>query len=163
MLNPNPGLLIWTIFTFVLLAIILRKFAWKPILEGLQRREEGVRSAIERAEEAKRESERLLGEHRKRLAEAEHEGRRLLGESRALADKLKSDIVDQANTQSRRMIEQAKQEIERDKDAALARLRDEVAGLAIGAAGRILDETLDEQKHRRIVDAYMRDLPAGRG
>ncbi|MBI5022120.1 MAG: F0F1 ATP synthase subunit B [Ignavibacteriales bacterium] len=159
MLNPNPGLIIWTIITFVLLLIILKKFAWKPLLESLHKREETVRSSIERAENAKQEAERLLDENRKQLERAEQDGRRILSENRALAEKLKEEIIEQANQQSRKMIEMAKQEIERDKDAALISLRGEVANLAIQAAGKILDETLDENKQRKLVDSYLKGLP----
>src|ERR1700690_1922265 len=120
MLEVNTGLIVWTIFTFVLLLIVLRKFAWKPLLDGLERRESGVRASIERAAEAQREAERLLEENRQRLAQVEQESRRMLSESRALAEKLKAEIVEQANRQSRKLIDQAQQEIEREKDAALA-------------------------------------------
>ena len=159
MLDINPGLIIWTWVTFIALAVVLRKFAWKPLLEALHQREEHVRSSIERAEQAKQDAERLLEENRKHLARAEEESHRILNEGRALGEKLKSEIVEKANQQSRKMIDQAKLEIERDKEAALAQLRGEVANLAIQAAGKILDETLDETKHRKIVDNYLRDLP----
>jgi len=159
MLNPNPGLVIWTIITFILLLIVLKKFAWKPLIEALQKREETVRSSIERAEQAQREAEKLLEENRKRLAQAEQEGHRILNESRALADKLKEEMIEKANQQARRMIDMAKQEIDRDKEAAILQLRDEVADLAIKAAGKIIDETLDESKHRKLIDSYLKNLP----
>ena len=155
MLEVNTGLISWTIVTFVLLLIVLRKFAWKPLLEGLQRREERVRTSIERAEQAQKEAERLMEENRQRLAQADQESHRLLSEGRVLAEKLKADIVEQANKQSRKMIEQAHQEIEREKEAALAQLRDEVATLAIKAAEKILDETLDEKRQRKLLDTYL--------
>jgi F-type H+-transporting ATPase subunit b len=159
MLDPNPGLIIWTIVTFVLLLAVLRKFAWRPLLDALTKREEGVRGALERAEHAREEAERLLEEHRKQVARSEAEAHRILAEGRALGEKLKNDIIEQANAQSRKLTEQAKQEIERDKDAALAALRGEVASLAIKAAEKILDETLDEKRHRAIVDSFMNNLP----
>ncbi|HEV8539472.1 MAG TPA: F0F1 ATP synthase subunit B [Bacteroidota bacterium] len=159
MLEPNPGLIIWTLVTFILLMVILRKLAWKPLLEALHKREEHVRESIERAERARQESERILEENRKQLANAEAEAHRILNEGRALSEKLKNEILEQTNQQSRRMVEQAKQEIGRDKDAALAQLRGEVANLAIKAAEIILDETLDENKHRKLVDAYLKELP----
>jgi F-type H+-transporting ATPase subunit b len=159
MLNPNPGLIIWTIITFIFLLLLLKKFAWKPLLEALQRREELVRGSIKRAEMAKQEAEQLLEENRKLLERAGQEGLRILNENRAYAEKLKDEIIDKANQQSRRMVEQAKQEIERDKEAALVQLRNEVANLAILAAGKILDETLDENKQRKLVDTYLKGLP----
>ncbi len=159
MLDPNPGLIAWTIVTFIILVLILRKFAWKPILKALQDREAHVQSTLERAEEARKEAARLLEENRKQLDRAEEEGRRIMTESRALGEKLKEEIIAKANQQSQRLVEQAKEEIDRDKQAALNQLRGEVASLAIKVAEKILDETLDETRHRKIVDAYLHQLP----
>ncbi len=159
MLELNPGLIAWTIITFLLLVTVLRAFAWKPILGALKTREEGIRTTLERAEEARNEAARLLEEHRRQLQQAEQEGHRIMSESRALGDKLKEEIVTQAHQQSQRMIDQAKEEISRDKDAALSQLRSEVASLAITAAEKILDESLDDARHRKIVDAYLNQLP----
>jgi F-type H+-transporting ATPase subunit b len=159
MLNPNPGLIIWTIVTFVLLLIVLSKFAWKPLLEALKKREETLRTSMERAEQAKQDAERLLNEHKKQLDHAEVEGQRILNENRQLAEKLKDEIIEKANQQSRKVVKQAKEEIDRNKEAALMQLRGEVASLAVQAAGKILDETLDENKHRKLVDNYLNGLP----
>jgi len=159
MLNPNPGLIIWTIITFVLLLIVLTKFAWKPLLAALQKREDSLRDSIGRAEQARHESEQLLEENRKQIARSEQEGQKILKESRALAERLKDEMIDKANQQARKMIDMAKQEIDRDKEAAILHLRGEVANLAIMAAGKILDETLDENKQRKLVDSYLKELP----
>src|SRR5712672_3355405 len=105
MLDPNYGLVSWTIITFVLLLLVLRRIAWKPLLEALSRREEHVRSSVERAEQAKLEAEQLLEEHKKQLANAESEVQRILNEGRSFGDKLKDEIVAKANQQSRQMIE----------------------------------------------------------
>jgi F-type H+-transporting ATPase subunit b len=159
MLDINPGLIIWTIVTFLLLVTVLRMYAWKPLLKALHDREEHVRTSLEKAEHAQAEAERILAENKKQLANAEVEAQRILGEGRALGEKLKSEMLEETNRQSRKLVDQAKLEIEREKDAALEALRGEVASLAIGAAGKILDETLDEAKHRKIVDAYLKELP----
>jgi F-type H+-transporting ATPase subunit b len=159
MLDPNPGLIIWTIVTFVLLLIVLRKFAWKPILTALHDRESSIRGTLDHAENAKAEAERILEENRRQLAKAAEEAQKILAEGRALGDRLKQEIVDQANQQSRRMVDQARLEIERDKESAIAQLRGEVATLALQAAGKILNETLDEKKHRALIDESLSSLP----
>ncbi len=159
MLDPNPGLIIWTIISFIVLVIVLRSFAWKPILDALHKREENVKDTLDRAERAREEAAKLLEENRKQLERAEHESHRIVNENRALAEKLKEEIIQSANQQSRRLVEQAQQEIERDKEAALSQLRGEVASIAIMAAEKILDETLDEGRHKKIVDAYLKELP----
>ena len=159
MLSPNPGLVIWTIITFILLLFILRKVAWKPLLEALRAREESVKNAIEHAEKARNDAERLLQENQKTMEQASIEGQKILSESRALAEKLKDEIIDKANQQSRKMLEAAKEEIERDKESAMLQLRSEIASIAVDAAGKIIDETLDEEKHRKLVDSYLKELP----
>jgi len=159
MLNPNPGLIIWTIVTFVLLLLILRKVAWKPLLEILSKREESVKNALEKAEKAQNDAERIFRENQKALERVNVEGQKILNESRFFAEKLIVDIVVKANQQSRKMLDAAKEEIARDKEAAMFQLRSEIATIAIGAAGKIIDETLDESKHRKLVDSYMKELP----
>jgi len=159
MFEINPGLIVWSVIVFILLAIVLKRFAWKPLLASLEKREEHVRGSIERAEQAKQEAERLLEEHRKELTRAEEQARGIISEGRTLADKLKAEIVDSAHQQARKMIDQAKAEIERDKEVALTQLRSEVANLAILAAGKILEANLDEAKHRKLVDDALRQLP----
>jgi F-type H+-transporting ATPase subunit b len=159
MLDPNPGLIIWTVVTFVLLLIVLNKFAWKPLLRALHDRESSIRGTLDHAENAKAEAEKILEENRRQLSKAGEEAQKILAEGRALGDKLKQEIVDQANQQSRRMVDQARLEIERDKDTAIAQLRGEVAALALQVAGKILNETLDEKKHRTLIDESLSRLP----
>lgn len=161
MLDLNPGLIIWTIITFLAAAFILRRYAWKPLLAALAAREEKIRSQLEQAEHAQAEAERLLEEHRRQLASAEEQSQRILREGRTLAEQMKADILEKANAGARTMIEQAKGEIRREKESALQDLRAEVADLAITAAGKILDANLDTPKQRKLVDAVIRDINRG--
>ncbi|MGB2958800.1 MAG: F0F1 ATP synthase subunit B [Bacteroidota bacterium] len=161
MLEINPGLIVWTIITFVVALVILRAAAWKPLLDVLTQREEKIRGQLDQAERAQEEAQRLLEENRRQLAEAGEQSQRILREGRQVADKLKSEIVDRANTSARSIIEQAKGEILREKDSALQQLRTEVADLAIGAAGKILDANLDTPKQRKLVDAVIKDMDKG--
>lgn len=159
MFSVNPGLVIWTIITFILLLIVLRKFAWKPLLSALDHREQRIRSDLERAEQARHEAEVILEENRKVLARAEEEYRRILNDGRALAEKLKREIIEDANQLTKKMTATAKLKIEHDKQAALQQLRFEVANLAILTAEKIIGETLDETKHRKLVDDLTHQLP----
>jgi F-type H+-transporting ATPase subunit b len=159
MLEPNPGLILWTAITFFILLLFLRRFAWKPLLGALHSREEKISNSIERADKAKQEAERLLEENKKNLQRADEQVQQIINEGRAAAEKLKTEILEKANTSSRRMIEQAKDEIEREKEAALKELRREVVDLAIQAASKILGEELDERHHRKVVDSFLHELP----
>lgn len=158
MLEINPGLIVWTIITFVILLVILRAKAWKPLVQALTEREEKIRTALQHAEDAQAEAQRLLTENKRQLAKADEQSQRIIKEGREMGEKLKSEIVDKANASSRTMIEQAKEEIRREKEAALTQLRTEVADLAIGVAGKILDQNLDTPKQRQLVDSAIKDL-----
>ena len=159
MLNVQSGLIIWTIITFVLLVLVLSKVAWKPLLQALHSRENGIREALREADEARKEAEKVLSENRQAIAKANEETARLLREGRELADQMKNDIVARAHESAKHAVEQAKDEIQRERDAALVQLRNQVADLAIKAAEKILDESLDAARQKKIVDKVLLKLP----
>ena len=159
MFDINPGLILWTLITFLILLVILRKAAWKPLLGALTAREEKIGTALQEAEDAQQEGRRLLEENRRQLALAEEQSQRVIREGREMGERLKAEILDKANASSRHMIDQAREEIRREKNAALGQLRAEVADLAVMAAGKLLDANLDNAASRRLVDAAIRELP----
>jgi F-type H+-transporting ATPase subunit b len=159
LLALEPGMLIWTFITFSLLLWILKKFAWKPLLGALENRETKIREDIQRAEDARAGAERLLEEHRKLLQNSELDARKILEDAKSTAETVKQGIIDSAHEQARLMTAQAKAEIQREKDTALSQLRVEVADLAIRAAGKVLGEELDADKHRKLVDDFIGNLP----
>jgi F-type H+-transporting ATPase subunit b len=159
MFDINPGLIIWTIITFVLLVAVLSKYAWKPMLKALYEREDKIRSALEQAEKARAEAAELLKQNERNVARAEEEYQKAIREGKALAEKMKDEIVHKAKQQAQRELQLAKEEIQRDIDAAKQQLRVEVADLAIKVAENILDETLDRQKHKKLVDSFLNQLP----
>lgn len=160
MLELNTGLIFWTIVTFLATMAALGKFAWKPLTHALTSREEQIRTALQQAEEAQAEAKKLLEENKRQLAQAESHAQNAIREGREMGEKLKAEILEKANTTSRTMIEQAKDEIRREKDAALQQLRGEVADLAVLAAGKIIDANLDVNKHRQLVDSVIKDIRA---
>jgi F-type H+-transporting ATPase subunit b len=158
MLDINPGLILWTILTFLVLLVVLKKLAWKPLLHALTAREEKIRVSLQQAEEAQKAAKELLEENRKQLAKSGEESQRIIREGRELGEKLKTEIVERANSASRQMVAQAKEEIGREREAALLQLRGEVADIAIMAAGKILDANLDSPKQRALVDGVLQNL-----
>ncbi|MBX2990743.1 MAG: F0F1 ATP synthase subunit B [Bacteroidetes bacterium] len=158
MLEINPGLIFWTIVTFLAMLFILSKVAWKPLLHALTSREEQIRTALLEAEEAQAEAKKLLEENRRQLAQAEAHAQQAMREGREMGEQLKTEIVEKAHASARNMIEQAKEEIRREKDSALQELRGEVADLAVTAAGKIIDANLDVNKHRQLVDGVIKDI-----
>lgn len=158
MLEINTGLIVWTILTFLIVLVILRSAAWKPLLAALASREESIRSSLREAEDARAQAARLLEENRKQLAQAEEQSQRIIREGRDLGERLKTELLEKANATSLRMIEQAKHEIGREKDAALVQLRAEAGDLVIAAAGKMLDANLDTPKQRQLADAAIREI-----
>lgn len=158
MLDINPGLIFWTIVTFLAVLLILRKMAWKPLLHALTSREEQIRTSLLEAEEAHAEAKKLLEENKRQLAQAEAHAQQAMREGREMGERLKAEILEKANAGARSMVEQAKEEIRRERDAALIQLRGEVAELAVAAAGKIIDANLDVNKHRQLVDTVIKDI-----
>ena len=158
LLSINYGLMAWTFFTFVLLVFVLGKFAWKPLLQALHNREKEITDALQMAEEAKKDAEKMIQENKAAMEKAGNETARLLAESRTIAEQMKNDIIAKANDNAKKMLEQAKDEITREKDAALLQLRNEVADLAVTAAEKILDESLDSPKQKKMIDKVLQQL-----
>lgn len=159
LLTIEPGMLIWTFVVFFILLYVLKKIAWGPLLTSLENREKSIKDDLEQAAKARVESEQKLEEHKKLLENAETEARGIVDEARKSAEALRSDIVEKANEQARQMIAQAKAEIEREKETAIQQLRNEVADLAVEAASRIMKESLDDDRHRKLVEDYISNLP----
>ncbi|MFN4110695.1 MAG: F0F1 ATP synthase subunit B [Ignavibacteria bacterium] len=161
LLDVNPGLIFWTIVTFLILLFILKKTAWKPILQALKEREDNIRASLEKAEQARKEAEEILEKNRKNLSEAEEQVKKIIEEGREYASKLRNEIISRANVEAQKMLENAKQEIENKKQEALTELKGIVADLSIQAAEKILEETLDKEKHKKLVEKLIQNLPKG--
>jgi len=159
MFEINPGLIVWTIITFLVLLSVMTKFAWKPILKMLEERESKIRIALEEADRARTEAAEMLKQNEKNLARAEEEYKKMIQEGKALAEKLKEDIVSKARQQAQQELKLAMEEIKRNVDAAKLQLRAEVADLAIKATEKILEETLDEKRQKQLIDSVMNQLP----
>ncbi|HQJ76490.1 MAG TPA: F0F1 ATP synthase subunit B [Bacteroidota bacterium] len=159
LVQPDPGLIIWTIITFLLLLFILKKAAWKPLLSALQKREDTIASSLQKAEQAKVDAEKLLKEHSERLAQAEAEAQRIINEGRQLAEKIKENITAEAKAISDKIIKESKEEIEKSRQAAIESLKKDISQIAILAASKIISENLDEKVDKKLVDKMIDNLP----
>ena len=162
LLSPEPGLIFWTAITFVLVLLILKKIAWVPILTALQDREKGIQSSIDRAHQAKDESEAILRKNRELLSKADADADRIIREGKDYADKLRADITEKAQSEAKKMIAMAKDEIEQEKRRALDVLRNEVADLAVKGAEKIIKTALDADMQKQIVNSMIQDLSTKR-
>ncbi len=159
LLEPNAGLIFYKVVVFALLLFILRRFAWKPIVSALSEREETIDTSIKKAERALEEARKTGEKNEEARRAAEESARRVMQEARAAAEQVRSEELEKTRARIRQMQEQAQAEIEREKQRALDELRDEVAGLAIQTAEHILEETLDADRQRKMVDRFIEQLP----
>ena len=160
LLSPHPGLILWTIITFVVVLVILKAKAWGPLLAALDERERSIREALESADRAREEAQVQQAEHEKRLIEAESQARQIVSEAREAAEKVGQKVVADAKEEAERMADRAREAIQFEKRAALAELRREVADMAVGAAGKILNAELDADRNRKLADDFIADLPS---
>lgn len=157
-LDVNPGVILWTVVTFIFLLLILKKIAWKPILNSLNERESFIKESLEKAEAAKKEAEKLILDNKLSMQKAEEEAKKIIDQSREYAEKLKSQILDESKSQAKKMIEDAANEIERKNAEAFSKLKEQVADIAIQSAEKILRENLDKDKQIKLVKKYLDDL-----
>lgn len=159
----NVGLSFWTLIVFIALMIILGKFAWGPILGAVESREQGIKDALDEAAKRNAEASKLLEEHKAQLADARRQANELIAEGRAAGDNVRKEIEEKARSEAQSILERARIEIEREKDAALEALRKESVELALAAASRLMQENLDQPKDRALVERYLGQLGNEKG
>ena len=131
LLNLEPGLIFWTIVTFLLLLVVLRMVAWKPLLTMLDEREQRINDALAAADRAREESERQAESNKEALEQAQAEARAAISEGREVAERVAQEVKERAEADAAQMLEQARRTIQQEKDQAVQELRGEVADLAI--------------------------------
>ncbi|WP_298542552.1 F0F1 ATP synthase subunit B [Aquimarina sp. LLG6339-5] len=153
------GLFFWQILLFVGLLLLLRKFAWKPILEAVNNREEGIKNALESAEAAKKEMQNLQADNERILNEARAERDGMLKEARQLKENMIADAKSEAQTEADKIVAQAQATIESEKKAAIADLKSQVAGLSVEIAEKVVRKELaDKDKQLELVESMLGDV-----
>lgn len=150
------GLFFWQLLLFVGLVLLLKKFAWKPILDAVEKREEGIKGALESAEKARLEMQNLQADNQKLLKEARAEREDMLKEAREIKNKMIEDAKGEAQEQANKMIAQATAAIESEKKAAMAELKGQVAGLSLEIAEKIVRRELSGKgKQEELVESML--------
>jgi F-type H+-transporting ATPase subunit b len=147
--------LIWSTVAFLLLFFLLSKFAWKPIVKALDERERSIEDALAKAEMAKEEMAKLTNENEQLLKQARIERDAILKEAKELKDQIVSDAKTSAQTEGAKMIEKARQEIDNQKIAAMAEVKNQVASLSVQIAEKVLRKQFEDQSKQ---DALVSDL-----
>jgi F-type H+-transporting ATPase subunit b len=153
------GLFIWQIVIFVGLILVLKKFAWKPILDAVNDREEGIKNALLSAENARKEMQNLQADNQRILQEARLERDNMLKEAREMKDKMVDDAKNEAQAQGQKMIAQAKAAIESEKNAAMTELKLQVSTLSLSIAEKLLKEELsNKEAQTKLVEKLLGDV-----
>lgn len=156
LVTPEFGLIFWTSITFLVLLLILKKFAWKPILGAVSEREKGIKDALASAVEARKEMENLQADNERILKEARAERETMLKDARELKNKMIDDAKQDAKIEANKLITQAQAAIEAEKKAAIADLKSQVAQISISIAEKVVREELSNtEKQEKLVESML--------
>jgi F-type H+-transporting ATPase subunit b len=158
----NPGLTLWAAITFLLLVVVLAKFAWGPIVKMLDEREKTIREAIDSAKKERAEAEKLLADQKASLVQATRDAAELAKRNQQEVEALRQELTARARKEADELVASARKQIVEESKKASAELKGMVADLAIDAAGKLVKASLDEKAQRGLVEEYLKQLPAGR-
>ena len=157
--TPAIGLVFWTTLIFTIFFLILKRFAWKPILSAVRARDEMIKGSLASAENARKEMVKLQSDNEAILRKAREERENILKEAREVRDKLIAEAKGKATEEAEKVVQKARAAIEREKAAATASLRDQVANLSVEIASKILGEKLQHTGEQgKLIDNYLKDI-----
>ncbi len=160
LLSPNGGLMFWTLLIFIVLLIVLSRFAFKPLVAAVEAREAALEAAINKAQQDREAASKLLAEQVAQLEAARAEAQKYIADGRATSEKLKASMLEDTRAQQQEMIERAKRDIENEKQRAISDLRREAVDLALAGAGKLIAKNLDDAGNRKLVEDFLASIPA---
>jgi F-type H+-transporting ATPase subunit b len=162
LVQTDPGLFIWTIVTFLVLLGLLAKFAWKPLLQFLEAREETIRKALDDAQRARLELERLNQESAKLIAQARAEADAIVSRSRADAERLKEDLKQEARAEAATIVRYAERQIQLETGRALEQIRHEAVDLSVSIASKLLRRNLSKADNEQLIEEALKQVEDAR-
>ena len=160
LMSVRINLMFWTLLIFVILYVLLRWKAFPAILGAVEQREKALQDAIDAAKRDRDEAQRLLEEHQRQIDAARGEAQKLIADGRAVAEKMRTELLEQTHQEQQTMLERARREIDSEKERAIAQLRREAVNLAIAGASKVIEQNLDNTKNRQLVEGFLSSLPA---
>jgi F-type H+-transporting ATPase subunit b len=158
----DPGLYIWTIVVFLVLLGLLAKFAWTPLLEALDKRQESIRRSLDDAAKAKQELERLQVESQRILATARGEAETIVARTREDANRLRDELRQKAQQEAATIVKNAQRQIELETARAVQQIRHEAVDLSIAIASKLLQRNVSKEDNERLIEDTFRQLEAQR-
>jgi len=162
LVQPDPGLFLWTILTFLVLLVLLAKFAWKPLLALLDRREEMIRQSLDDADKAKQELQRLQQESKEILSKARVEAQSILAKSRSQAEQLKGELRQEAKVQADSILRDAEKQIQVETKKAIAVIKNEVVDLSLLVASKLIKRNLSKEDNQSLIEESLKQVESSR-
>ena len=160
LLSPSGGLMFWTLIIFVLLLLLLSKFAFPPIIGAVEERERKLQEAIDGARADREAAAGLLAQQRQELEAARGEAQKFIADGRAAGEKMRAEMIEQTHQQQQEMLERARREIDAERDRAIMELRREAVDLALAGASKVIGQNLDDAANRRLIDGFLSTIPS---
>jgi F-type H+-transporting ATPase subunit b len=157
-LTVDGGLMFWTVFVFLLLLAILKRFAWPAILGAVEAREQALERQLAEAARDREQAAALLAEHQKLVAEAKTQAHGVIAEARAVAEKERARAMEKTKQEQEEVLARARREIGAERDRAVAELRREAVDLSLAAASKLIEKRLDGDTDRKLVQEFISTL-----
>ena len=158
MLEVHGGLLAWTVLTFVLLLVVLKKVAWGPILDALEARENEIKDALNAAEKAREEAERVSSDYEDSIRKAQAEAQQIISEAKTAGEKVKLDLEAIASVKADEIIEKAKSQIDAERVKVISEIKTVAVEISLSAAAKVLEKNLDSDDNRKLVNEALEGI-----
>lgn len=163
LLNPDTGLLIWTIVTFLSLVFIMKKMAWGPLLHAIEEREAHMKREREGAEKARAEAEKIQKDLEAQMQNLQAKSREMMAQAQKESEALRSQLKASAEADSAKIREKTMQELGEEKERLVRDLRQEVASLSVLAAERLMRKSVDDGVQKTVLEGFFKDLESKKG
>ncbi len=158
LVQPDPGLYIWTIATFLILVGLLAKFAWKPLLEALEQRQASIRQSLDDVRQAKQELERLHSESARMLSEARSQADAIITDTRADVNRFRDELKQKARDEAATIVKSAERQIELETARALQQIRHEAVDISVAIASKLLQRNVTRADNERLIEDTFRQI-----
>jgi F-type H+-transporting ATPase subunit b len=162
LVQPDPGLFIWTILTFLVLVGLLAKFAWRPLLEALERRQAAIARSLDDAQHARQELERLQRESAQMMQQARVEAEAIISRSRSDAEALREELKQKSRAEAAAIVKNAERQIQMETARAVQQIRSEAVDLSVAIASKILKRQVSKDDHEGLIEDTLKQVEARR-
>ncbi|WP_017756600.1 F0F1 ATP synthase subunit B [Calidifontibacillus oryziterrae] len=154
----NIGDILYQLAAFIILMLLLRKYAFGPLMGIMKQREEHIANEINAAEKSRKEAEKFVREQTEALKTARQDAHDLIENAKKLGEQQQKDIIEAAKTEANRIKESAVKEIQQEKEQAITALREQVASLSVLIASKVIEKELSEQDQQKLIDEYIKEV-----